>query len=258
MEEQNLVLNISGVGSSKKFQSLVANKLISLDFLEHTQMFSLYTYNTTQEDNISHWALEQFKNHYRKKITKEDIFYYVYAVLNTPYYIKKYEIELTRSLPRIPLYSNFSTFVKLGKQLVDLHTNFDTIAPYKNLQFHTSANKKSIKNIQPLLKVDKAEGIIYLDSETKFTGIPQECYDYKLGLRSPIEWVLDQHKLLKSPEKKTEGYTEIYNQFNTPKNEMDRYVNTSKPLLIDLIPRLVSVSLETLNIKKQLDSIIQL
>ena len=256
LEEQNLVLNISGVGSSKKFQSLVTNILVNYDFLEHTQMFSLYTYNTTQEDNISHWALEQFKNHYRKKITKEDIFYYVYAVLNTPYYIKKYEIELTRSLPRIPLYSNFSIFVKLGKQLVDLHTNFDTIAPYKNLQFYTSANKKSIKNIQPLLKVDKAEGIIYLDSETKFTGIPQECYDYKLGLRSPIEWVLDQHKLLKSPEKKTEGYTEIYNQFNTPKNEMDRYVNTSKPLLIDLIPRLVSVSLETLNIKKQLDSIL--
>ena len=256
LEKQNLFLNISGVGSSKKFQSLVSNQLTSYDFLEHTLIFSLYNYNTTKEDNISHWALEKFKSHYNQDIIKEDIFYYVYAVLNTPCYIKKYEIELSRSLPRIPFYTNFSTFVKLGKQLVDLHTNFDTIDPYKNIQLHTSTNKKIIKNIQPLLKVDKADGIIYLDSETKFTGIPQECYDYKLGLRSPIEWVLDQHKLLKTPKKKKEGYTEIYNQFNTPKNEMDRYVNTSKPLLIDLIPRLVSVSLETLNIKKQLDTIL--
>lgn len=89
----------------------------STDMIPNYAMFSadygqnlpLYRYeNGARRDNITDWGLQQFTKHYKtKKITKEDIFRYVYAVLHHPAYRTKYELNLKREFPRIPFYDDF-------------------------------------------------------------------------------------------------------------------------------------------------------
>ena len=61
---------------------------------------------------------------------KENIFYYVYAVLHNPAYRQKYELNLKRDFPRIPFYDNFEQWVASGKKLMELHLNYETVTPY--------------------------------------------------------------------------------------------------------------------------------
>ena len=69
-------------------------------------------------DNITDFALNEYKEHYNdKKITKDDIFYYIYGILHHTGYKKKYANNLTRELPHIPMAPKFWKFSEIGKQL---------------------------------------------------------------------------------------------------------------------------------------------
>src|SRR5262249_35274627 len=87
-------------------------------------------------DNITDWALEQFRSHYKvghaakELITKDAIFYYVYGVLHDPIYREKYALDLKREFPRIPFYSDFWEWAKWGEQLMALHTGYETVEPW--------------------------------------------------------------------------------------------------------------------------------
>jgi predicted helicase len=84
-----------------------------------------------------------------------------------------------------------------------------------------------------ILKADKDGGRIILDSETTLTGIPSEAWDYRLGNRSALEWILDQYK-----EKKPKDPT-IREKFNTY-----RFADY-KEKVIDLLMRVTTVSVRT-------------
>ena len=85
-EAENRVICVSGLGSNKPFQTLMAEVIPCLDTLEKTQCFPFYTYDedgTNRQENITDQALNQFCSHYRDDtITKWDIFYYVYGLLH--------------------------------------------------------------------------------------------------------------------------------------------------------------------------------
>jgi predicted helicase len=218
----------------------------------------IWNYATgSRRDNITDWALEQFEKYYKdKKITKFDIFHYVYAVLNKPDYVEKYKVELTRDYPRIPFYKNFHEMTALGKELMQMHIEFEKVEKHKSVKLveeKTKKNKNQLQKMTPIMKVDKSNrSTVHLDDETRLEGIPVEAYNYKLGLRSPIEWVLDQHQLARPSEKEKLNYGVIFEKFNTPENELKRYETISRPLLIDLIPRLATLSLKTLAIREKL------
>jgi predicted helicase len=89
---------------------------------------------------------------------------------------------------------------------------------------------------KPSLKADKDNGVIALDSETQLSGIPPEVWDYKLGNRSALEWILDQYKE-KTPKDPT-----IREKFNTY-----RFADY-KEKVIDLLMRVTRVSVETMEI----------
>ena len=97
--------------------------------LPRHQCFPFYVYDedgTNRRENITDWALEHFRKHYNdKKITKWDIFYYVYGVLHHPEYRAKYAENLKRELPRIPLAKDFWGFSKAGKELARLHIEYE-------------------------------------------------------------------------------------------------------------------------------------
>ncbi len=165
-------------------------------------------------------------------ITKENIFHYVYAVLHHPAYRTKYELNLKREFPRIPLYENFYQWESWGKRLMELHINYESVAPFVFARKEVG-DKKMPKT---KLRVLKEEGIIQLDENTELHRVPAEAWHYKLGNRSALEWILDQYK-----EKKPSDPT-IAERFNTY-----RFADY-KEHVIDLLQKVCTVSLETVKI----------
>lgn len=162
--------------------------------------------------------------------------------MHNPAYRKKYELNLKREFPRLPFYDNFQQWVSWGKQLMELHINYETVAPF-DLQVIDNSNIKD-KNykLKVKLKADKAQGVIAIDEHTHLLGIPESAWLYKLGNRSALEWVLDQYK-----EKKYTDKT-IAENFNTY-----RFADY-KSHVIDLLKRVCTVSVETMKIIEEMEA----
>ncbi|MEK8018060.1 MAG: type ISP restriction/modification enzyme, partial [Candidatus Parabeggiatoa sp.] len=235
--DTNKLICFSGLSSTKPFQSLITKYVAGFDFLEKTQCLPLYRYNKqgNRTDNITDWGLNQFRTHYiDSTITKENIFHYTYAVLHHPAYREKYALNLKREFPRLPFYEDFHQWVAWGKQLMDFHLNYETVKKYplKRIDKPLASNKAN----KPKLKADKEGGKIPLDDITILQGIPAEAWDYKLGNRSAIEWILDQYKE-KKPRDKT-----IAEKFNS------YHFADYKESVIELLQRVCTVSVETMRI----------
>ncbi len=204
-----------------------------------TASFPLYNYDANGEryDNITDWSLQHFRQRYNdKRITREDIFHYTYAVLHHPAYRQKYELNLKREFPRLPFYEDFRQWATWGKELMDLHINYETAKPFKLKRVDAQTNSTP----RPKLKADKAGGTIELDSETVLQNVPPAAWEYKLGNRSALEWILDQYK-----EKKPSDAT-IAEKFNTY-----RFADY-KEAVIDLLKRVCTVSIQTVETTNQM------
>ncbi len=201
-------------------------------------------------DNITDWALEQFRNQYenvrtpKRPIDKDAIFHYVYGVLHDPVYREKYALNLKREFPRIPFYADFWKWADWGKALMALHIGYEKVEPWTLERVDTvdKTAKKSGVSPKALLKARKDIGLIELDSETQLTGVPKEAWDYRLGNRSALEWILDQYKE-KTPKDPT-----IREKFNTY-----RFADY-KDHVIDLLQRVTHVSVETMKITDEMKS----
>ena len=234
-----------------KFYTLASNRLMDLHFTGDTQCLPIYRY---AEDggricNIRDWAIRHINDHYRAEwgkdfagiypdgISAEDIFAYAYAVLHDPVYRHDYRNDLLREFPRLPLYSEFDIWVKMGARLLDLHLNFETVEPYPlERRDKTPPNPNAASTPRPRLKADKERGIIVIDDRTTLSGVPEDAWRYTLGNRSALEWVLDQHK-----EKKPRDPT-IRDRFNKYR------LADRKEQLIELLGRVCAVSVGTMEI----------
>jgi predicted helicase len=215
-------------------------------------------------ENVTDLGLQQFQSNYKnKKITKEEIFHYTYAVLHDPWYKNRYELNLKREFPRLPFYDDFKKWSTCGKKLMDLHINYEEAKPFalkeithKDKAEHKKEMKKLFEKaeepevlygrkpkIKAKLKANKEEGVIEIDELTVLTGVPKEAWDYKLGNRSALEWVLDQYK-----EKKPSDTT-IAEKFNTY-----RFADY-KEHVIDLLKKVCTVSVETMKIVREMQEI---
>jgi len=204
------------------------------------QNLSLYTYDRdgNRSENITDWSLQQFRENYQdSQIQRLDIFHYTYAVLHHPAYRQKYEINLKRDFPRLPLYEDFWQWANWGRDLMDWHINYEAIEPYPLDRTDLPPDDKANP---PKLKADKSNGTIQIDRLTTLSNIPPIAWDYKLGNRSAIEWVLDQHKE-KPPKDPT--IRELFNTY--------RFADY-KERAIDLIQRVCTVSVKTMEIVQQM------
>ncbi len=246
----------------KDFRVLGSGAPFDLHFIGDTIGMPLNRIDTegTYYDNITDWAFKQFTAHYQsakpspqaspsgrgsksgRKVTKEAIFHYCYAVLHNPAYREKYAQNLKREFPRIPLYgatlADFWQWAEWGKALMALHIGYEQVAPFPLTRTDTPDAKVRAAGLQPkaLLRADPAAGTITLDSETTLRGIPPEAWTYKLGNRCAIDWVLDQYK-----EKKPRDPT-IREKFDTY-----RFADY-KDKVIDLLMRVTTVSVETVKL----------
>ncbi|MDM8542381.1 N-6 DNA methylase [Desulfococcaceae bacterium HSG9] len=234
-EKSNKIILVKSFGSNRAFNTMVTDTIAELHVAGANQCLPLYRYESdgSRTDNITDWGLKQFTDHYPDKtVTKEDIFHYTYAVLHNPAYRLKYEINLKREFPRLPFYKDFDKWVKWGLELTELHINYETVKPY-TLKIHKTAEKE---NPKPKLRAIPEKGEIILDENTAVTGIPSQAWDYKLGNRSALHWILDQHKE-KKPRDKT-----IAEKFNTY-----RFADYKKTV-INLLKRVCRVSVVTVEI----------
>jgi predicted helicase len=218
----------------------------------------LNTSGLERVENITDWALAQFKRKYEdgrmkdekkskkdssfithpSSLTKEDIFHYVYAVLHHPAYRAKYEINLKREFPRIPFYEDFHQWAGWGKRLMELHLNYETVNPYPLQTSEVSKTSEVLPTTRLIARKEKGE--IEIDSQTTLKGVPAEAWDYRLGTYSALEWVLERYK-----EKKPKDPT-IAEKFNTY-----RFADY-KEQVIELLGRVCTVSVETMRIVREM------
>ena len=242
-ETENRVICVSGIGIKKPFQALVVDMIPSLDFLEKTQCFPFYTYDedgTNRQENITDWALTEFRNRYGDDtITKWDIFHYNYGLLHHPDYREKYQANLKRDLPHIPLAEDFWGFANAGRELADLHINYESVPKYDQLK-HIETPGLPIDWRVEKMKFSRDKTQLKYNDFLTLDGIPAAASDYQLGNRSALEWVVDQYRV------KTDKRSGIVNDPN--RADQPQYI-------VDLIARVITVSLKTVEFVDKLPAL---
>ncbi len=239
-ENQIICVNVS---REKPFTCLMTDCILEQvatgGFGSPTQCFPFYIYNedgTNCRENITDWALAQFREYYRDaNITKWDIFHYIYALLHHPAYRERYQVNLKRDLPHIPFAPEFWEFVETGRRLAEIHVHYEDQPKHKLDMIETEGMSLDWRVEQMKFSKDKTQ-IKYNDFLT-LAGIPAEAFAYRLGNRSALEWVVDQYRV------KTDKRSGIMNDPNRADDET---------YIVDLIRKVISVSLETVEIVERL------
>ena len=197
-------------------------------------------------DNITDATLASYREHYGDAaITKEDIFFNVYALLHHPEYRERYEDDLKKMLPHIPRAAGFHTYASVGRELADLHVNYERVEPYPSVQeeasLHAPADPWERYRIgerkmrfPKLGRRDKDFTRLEYNDYVTLTGIPAEAQGYSISGRSPLEWIIDRYHV------KTDKASGIVNDPNDFLREQGR-----PDAVVDLIKRLVTVSMRT-------------
>jgi predicted helicase len=274
-EKENRAISVSGIAGNKPLQCLMISAIADLHFTGDSQCFPFYTYDedgSNRRENITDWAVEEFNKRYasvggtknqrqaersrslskaksrmtpfdsaqgdvdaRGRITKWDIFHYIYAVLHHPMYREKYAANLRRELPRIPFVKDFWAFAEAGKKLATLHVEYEKQKEYKLEVVESKVGHLNYRVEKMKLSKDK-KTLTYNDFFT-LGGIPKEAFEYRLGNRSALEWIIDQYQV--STDKRS-GITNDPNRTDDPE------------YIMRLVGQVITVSVETVKIVKAL------
>ena len=254
-EAENRLICVSTMGIEKPFYSIIVDTIPNLAFVGFgggCQCFPFYTYDkdgSHRQENITDWALAQFRAHYQDKaISKWDIFHYVYALLHHPRYRSRYAADLKRQLPHIPFAPDFHAFAQAGRQLARLHLNYETAAAYE-LDWQVTKTPVSYRVNKMLPQRKRAaqagsykvyDALKYNDSLT-LRGIPERAFAYRLGNRSALDWIVDQYRV------KTDSRSGITSDPNGYSHD-EKYI-------LKLIERVIWVSLSTVERVEQLEKL---
>ena len=242
IERENRVIWLK-VGQKWPVFALMVNKIPDVLPQGGSQCFPFYTYDangSNRRENITDWALEQFRARYRNgTITKWDIFYYTYALLHHSAYRERYQVNLKRDLPHLPYAPDFWGFAKAGQRLGEIHIGYEDADEYPIKKVETPGKPLDWRVEKMKLSKDKTQ-IKYNDFLT-LDGIPAKAFDYRLGNRSALEWVIDQYRV------KTDKRSGIANDPN--REEDPQYI-------VKLIGKVITVSLETVEIVESLPDLV--
>jgi len=274
----NIVIYVSGLGD-KPFSSIIIDNIPDLN-MQHSggQGFPLYYYEEnkelkqtdlfnddsadiqeyreysskyTRKDNISDEFLKEIQDRYGdNSITKEDIFYYIYGILNSPDYKTKFANDLTKMLPRIPFVDEFKEFSKAGRELASLSLSYETIEPYPVIE--TISDKAKDLPDDELYRVDKMKfgqkdkdkSVIIYNGYITLSGIPLEAYDFIVNGKSAVEWIIDRYEVSIHKDSK------IKNDPNDYLKETNDY-----KYIVNLLKRVINVSIQSVGIINNLPKI---
>lgn len=270
---RNLVICVSGIGASKDFSTLITDCIPDLQLQFNGQCFPLYWYDDSTadiadlfsaqqsemdryvcRDGVTDWILSTARKQYGSRVTKEDIFYYVYGILHAPDYRTTFAADLKKSLPRLPLVESpddFWAFSRAGRSLAELHLGYERVEPYAGCRTIYSPLTNRGDEISYLIddkmrfgKLDSKTAdkrIIHYNAGITIENIPLEAYDYVVNGKSAIEWVMERYAV------KTDPASQIENNPNDWCREHD-----DPKYIYNLLLRIITVSLETMKIVRSL------
>ncbi|MCY4275848.1 MAG: N-6 DNA methylase [Gammaproteobacteria bacterium] len=264
-DTENRVICLPGIGSTRPFSLLMVDHMPDIQFIMNGQYFPRYRYEKPDEsnqnqqsisttencggriDNITDFALDKFKSHYQDaKITKDDIFDYVYGVLHAPDFRDTFPNALSKELARIPMASDFWVFANAGHVLGDLHVGYEYCPEYSlELEFsgNGEAEPRHFKLGTKAMRYRESEGekdksILIVNEYIRLIGIPDEAHEYMVNGRTPLDWLIDRYKI--TTDKKSGKVNDPNAWFEKPED------------LISTIRRITYLSLETTRIVRSL------
>ncbi len=192
---QNVVIN-TGVGNGKDFSALVSDFISDYSLISPNQAYPLYYYDDlgNRYNSISGYALNLFRRHYKDNaITEEEIFYYIYAIFHHKGYLEKYKNSLTKEAPRIALSDDFKELSTLGKELGELHLNYESGEMHTSVKYTTLMNAEMEGYYDVVKMTKKGDRIIY-NHHITITKIPKKAFDYVVNGKSAIDWVIERYQ----------------------------------------------------------------
>ncbi|GAA9850801.1 hypothetical protein VN0604_13570 [Helicobacter pylori] len=198
-DAQNVVIN-AGVGNGKDFSALVSDAIPDIHFIGDANAYPLYYYDDLGNRHyaISGYALNLFRKHYEdNSIAEEEIFYYIYAILHHKGYLKKYKNSLAKEAPRIALSDDFKELSVLGKELGELHLNYESGEMHTSVKYTTlmNAEVEGYYDVEKMKKeMKKGECRIIYNQNITITKIPQKAFDYVVNGKSAIDWVIERYQ----------------------------------------------------------------
>ena len=257
-KEYNLLICVPGKGGEKEFTAYITNRIIDLNSMNAgAQCFPLYYYEAPTEgdlfaqdkmlrhDGITDYILQRAHHLYNDlKITKEDIFYYVYGFLHLPTYREQFANELKKSLPRlilVPETEKFWQLSKAGRALAEIHLNYENQEPPREVIIE-GIEHNNFKVQKMKLSTDKTT-LIY-NSFIKIKNLPPRSFEYIVNGRSPLEWIIDRYQV------KVDKASGIENNPNLWCEEHD-----NPKYIFNLILSCLTVSLKTLDIVDSLPTV---
>jgi predicted helicase len=173
-------------GADWPFFALMSNLICDLLPQGGSQCFPL--------SHLKDSAVAQFRQHYADdSLTKEQLFHYLYALLHHPDYRERYAANLKRELPRIPFAPDFAVFANAGRELARLHVEYESVDPLPLQEIETKGVPYSQRVEKMKLSPDKLS--LHINDSLTLAGIPPEAFEYRLGSRSALEWVIDQYQV---------------------------------------------------------------
>lgn len=270
-KHQNLVICTTGVGDNN-FSVFISDLIPDLHLIGTAQCFPLYWYDDStadiadlfsaqqsdadryvRRDGVTDWILSTARKQYGSRVTKEDIFYYVYGILHAPDYRTTFAADLKKSLPRLPLVESpddFWAFSHAGRDLAELHLGYERVEPYAGCRIRLAPSMRGDDTVDyrvEKMRFGKADGktvdksVIHYNAGITIESIPLEAYDYVVNGKSAIEWVMERYAV------KTDPASQITNDPNDWCREHD-----DPKYIYNLLLRLITVSLETMKIVRAL------
>lgn len=291
---ENIVICVSGVGVTKDYSCLITRVNPDHELIGKCQCLPLYWYEENEKsqldlfgtaeddkyirhDGITDWILKEVRGRFSgtKMINKETIFYYVYGLLHSPQYRTRFADDLKKSLPRIPIVDkieDFMLFSKIGKQLADLHLNYEKVPAAPQVKvfacncpvsleslktwFTEPNGEELLEKAYPYYAVEKMrfekvrdengklvpdKSVIIYNNNIRLENIPLEAYEYIVNGKSAIEWIMERYAIT------TDSASGITNDPNDWARE-----HKDPAYILKLLLSIINLSLQTNDLVAQL------
>lgn len=234
----NSVILTSGRSSSKQFSTIATNLVPSFDTLEKSQGFMRY--NNELDDELIPQDRDNVTMKFAQKlgVNADETYAYVYGLLNSSDFQKKYTNDLKKDLARIPVVKNIGKYIEIGQELLNLHIGYEEVEPYDGCKIIYHAENPSYKVKKIRFKSRDDHSVIKFNSDITIENVPERAYNYIVNGRSAIEWILDQYQV------KTDKASQITDDPNDYSDD-PKYI-------FNLLLKVINVSLKTLDLVAEL------
>jgi predicted helicase len=227
------VLYLQGQGSKKEFSCIATNLIPNFQLIHNGKGFPMYS--GKDPFGIVPNMSEPFLR--KNNLSLDEAFYLLYSILHSKEYKTKYSSDLAKEFPRVPNLKNRDKFIEIGRKLVNLHVNYESIPVYEGVSIEAKSNPsfKVTKMKHP--KKGMIETIIF-NKEITIKDIPEKAYEYIVNGKPAIQWIMEQYQVIVDTKS---GIKDDPNDYS----DDEQYI-------FNLLLRIINVSIQTVDLVNSL------